>query len=150
LSSQNPTPHTFLNRFHERNSMGSESGGRDTIPNMEFSELAFRAIQIKELYAKANQKDNLREWGRADYAQGFVGDVGDLLKLIMARENLRSFEEINLKSYPNIDTAIAHELADCLWSILVLAHELNVDLEMEFTSSMRELEDHIVGRHSRG
>lgn len=91
---------------------------------MEFSELVAKANAIKKKYAAQNKKLGRKVWKTADYYQGFVGDVGDLGKLIMAKNNLRH--------YKNGDSKLAHELSDCLWSILVLADELNIDLEKEF------------------
>jgi len=35
-------------------------------------------------------------------------------------------------------------LVDCLWSVLVIAHELNIDLGEEFTEGMKTLESRIV------
>lgn len=66
---------------------------------------------------------------------GFVGDVGDLSKLLMAKEGLR-------QNY-DVDAKIAHELADCLWSILVIASKLGVNLEKEFVKTMSELDERI-------
>ena len=91
---------------------------------MEFKELIKKANEIKEKYAAHNKKMGRKVWKTEDYYQGFVGDVGDLGKLIMAKNNLRS--------YKDQDKKLAHELADCLWSILVLADELGVDIEKEF------------------
>lgn len=91
---------------------------------MEFNELAVQANAIKKKYAAQNKKLGRKAWKVADYYQGFVGDVGDLGKLIMARNNLRH--------YKNSSAKLSHELSDCLWSILVLADELGIDLEKEF------------------
>lgn len=91
---------------------------------MEFQKLIEKAKEIKKKYAAQNKKLGRKKWRVADYYQGFVGDVGDLGKLIMAKNNLRQ--------YKNQDTKLAHELSDCLWSILVLADELEIDLEKEF------------------
>ncbi len=91
---------------------------------MEFKDLAARAVEIKKKYEAQNKKLGHAPWRTKDYFQGFVGDVGDLGKLIMAKENLRHYKNGNKK--------LAHELADCLWSILVLADELDIDLEKEF------------------
>jgi NTP pyrophosphatase (non-canonical NTP hydrolase) len=63
---------------------------------------------------------------------GFVGDVGDLSKLVMAKANLRHISDVDAK--------IAHELADCLWSVLVIADRLDVDLEDAFSKTMAELD----------
>lgn len=35
---------------------------------------------------------------------------------------------------------LAHELADCLWSVFVLAHMLDVGLEAAFARTMDDLE----------
>jgi NTP pyrophosphatase (non-canonical NTP hydrolase) len=69
-----------------------------------------------------------KPWGASEYVQGFVGDVGDLTKLVMAKEGLRPQR--------NVDAALRHELSDCLWSILVLAAEYDVDLESAFRATM--------------
>jgi NTP pyrophosphatase (non-canonical NTP hydrolase) len=59
---------------------------------------------------------------------GFVVDVGDLAKLVMAKEGLREVSDL--------DDRLAHELADCLWSVLVLADLCGVDLERAFAHTM--------------
>lgn len=41
---------------------------------------------------------------------GFLGDVGDLAKLVQGKAGVRP--------RPDLDEALAHELADCLWSVL--------------------------------
>jgi phosphoribosyl-ATP pyrophosphohydrolase len=41
---------------------------------------------------------------------------------------------------PDIDARLAHELADCLWSVLVLAHEHGVHLEAAFSRTMAEIQ----------
>lgn len=63
---------------------------------------------------------------------GFVGDVGDLAKLVTAKEGVRKTDDVDQK--------IQHELADCLWSILVLTDAYGVDIETAFTRTMDELE----------
>ena len=47
------------------------------------------------------------------------------------------------REIPEAKAKLAHELADCLWSILVLARRLDVDLERAFLETMGELEGHI-------
>lgn len=96
---------------------------------MELKELTEKAKEIKQKYAAKNQK----QWGVAEYTQGFVGDVGDLSKLILAKNEFRSIADVDAK--------LAHELADCLWSILVIADELGIDLEKEFVKTMGELSE---------
>lgn len=100
--------------------------------HMNIEELSNRAQEIADKYRELNKKNGSRDWAASDYMAGFVGDVGDLSKLLMAKEGLREKDDV--------DTKIAHELADCLWSILVIANKLGVDIEKEFTNTMNQLE----------
>ena len=91
-----------------------------------------RALELHDRYAKVETARSGRAWTRDQLAQGFVGDVGDLTKLVMAKAGARPIE--------NVDAKLAHELADCLWSVLVLAKLYDVDLEKAFLTTMDELE----------
>ena len=73
-----------------------------------------------------------RLWTNPEIAQGFVGDVGDLMKIIMAKEGIRETD--------NIDEKLGHELADCLYCIALLANNYGIDLEKTFLKTMDELE----------
>ncbi|HYP16861.1 MAG TPA: MazG nucleotide pyrophosphohydrolase domain-containing protein [Opitutus sp.] len=105
---------------------------------MTLSELTARAQQIRERYAALETQRTGQPWTRAELAQGFAGDVGELMKLVMAKEGRRA------SRHADIDNALAHELADCLWSVLVLAKAYNVDLERTFLRTMDELERRIA------
>ncbi len=98
---------------------------------MELRQLTEQAVQVQEAYRELNQKQGHQRWEAAEYMQGLVGDVGDLAKLVMAKNGFRHADDL--------DARIAHELADCLWAILVLANELNVDLEQAFTKTVQDL-----------
>ena len=69
---------------------------------------------------------------------GFLGDVGDLAKLVQGKAGVRPRDDL--------DEALAHELADCLWSILTLADCYDVDLEAAFTKTMQDIADHLESR----
>lgn len=99
---------------------------------MELAQLSARAQQVRELFAAREKARGGRSWTREEIMQGFVGDVGDLMKLVMAKAGARPVAEVDRK--------LAHELSDCLWSVLVLAHAYDVDLEQEFLRTMGELE----------
>ena len=62
---------------------------------------------------------------------GLVGDVGDLAKLVQAREGVRAVEDAQAR--------LEHELADVLWSVIVIAARCDVDLEAAFVATMDEL-----------
>jgi len=102
---------------------------------MEFNKLVKRAKEIKKSYAHLNENQGKKAWGVTEYTQGLVGDVGDLMKLVMAKNGFRSCNDV--------DDKLSHELTDCLWPIIVIAEELGIDLESEFLYTMRELEERI-------
>src|SRR5215213_6933972 len=97
----------------------------------DITDLQTRALHVKELYAQHNAQAGVT-WTPTDYMSGFVGDVGALSKLVMARRGLRRVDDLDQK--------LPHELADCLWSVLVLADELGIDLEAAFATTMDDLE----------
>ncbi|MCX6762323.1 MAG: nucleotide pyrophosphohydrolase [Candidatus Moranbacteria bacterium] len=99
---------------------------------MELTQLIQRAVEIREKYKGLEMKKYGKEWTNGQIAQGFIGDVGDLMKLVMTKEGIRDIE--------NADEKIAHELADCLYSVFVLANNYGVDLEKSFLKTMDELE----------
>jgi NTP pyrophosphatase (non-canonical NTP hydrolase) len=103
---------------------------------MEFRDLIDRAMDIQQRYAELEQTKHGRAWTKEEIAMGFVGDVGDLTKLVMAHSGVRDI--------PDAEAKLAHELADCLWSVLVLAQLYDVDLEHAFLQTMDELEKHIT------
>lgn len=105
---------------------------------MEFEDLVQRAMEVRMQYANLEQKTYGRTWTGEEIALGFVGDVGDLMKLILAKNGVRAIPEAEQK--------LAHELADCLWSVLVLSHMYGIDLERAFLQTMDNLEQQIASR----
>ncbi|HBB37142.1 MAG: MazG nucleotide pyrophosphohydrolase [Candidatus Moranbacteria bacterium GW2011_GWC1_45_18] len=99
---------------------------------MELNDLIQKAVEVREKYGELEMKKYGKKWTNAQIAQGFVGDIGDLMKLVMAKEGIRDIKNINEK--------LEHELADCLWSILVLANNYGIDLEKSFLKNMEGLE----------
>lgn len=99
---------------------------------MELYQLTERAMQIRARFDEAARAGNRQPWTREEIMQGFVGDVGDLMKLAMAKSGSRPMDDVDRK--------LAHELSDCLWSVLVLAQLHDVDLEKEFLATMTGLE----------
>jgi len=99
---------------------------------MTYQELLAAAVQVKEKYAQLNVKDGTDAWNGDKFMAGFVGDVGDLSKIIMAKGGYRRMDDVDAK--------LGHELADCLWSVLVLADHYGIDLEQEFVKTMGDLQ----------
>ena len=104
---------------------------------MDFQNIIDRAWAIRSLYEEKERQLYGSPWGRQEVMLGFVGDVGDLAKLVMAENGKREIE--------NSKEKLEHELADCLWSVIVLAKLHDVDLEWSFLETMEKLEKHLPG-----
>ena len=102
---------------------------------MNFSDLEKAALQLNELYEQLEAKRHGRAWTTQELALGFVGDVGDLAKLVQAHVGVRTIDDNHAK--------LGHELSDCLWSILVLASKCGVDLQEAFVRNTREISAHV-------
>ena len=102
---------------------------------MQFDDLLKRAVEIRTKYDKLNQEKRGVTWNEQQLMAGFVGDVGDLSKIIMAKHGLRAMDDVDAK--------LAHELSDCLWSVLVLASKYDIDIASEFLKTMDSLDKRI-------
>ena len=99
---------------------------------MDFQHMQERARSVRAQYAYVEATSYGRSWTTEEIMLGFLGDVGDLAKLVQGKAGVRPREDL--------DEALAHELADCLWSVLTLADAYDVDLQGAFTATMDELE----------
>ena len=105
---------------------------------MNFRDLEASAMQRNDLYEQLELKRYGRVWTTEELALGFVGDVGDLAKLIQAHAGVRDI--------PDCKAKLGHELSDCLWSIVVLARKCGIDLEAEFLRNTREISAYVSGK----
>ncbi|WP_082582941.1 MazG nucleotide pyrophosphohydrolase domain-containing protein [Frateuria sp. Soil773] len=104
---------------------------------MKLSDLEESALQLNKLYEQLEVKRYGRIWTTEELALGFVGDVGDLAKLIQANAGIRNIDDCKAK--------LGHELADCLWSIIVLANKCDIDLGAEFARNIKDLTEYVSG-----
>jgi NTP pyrophosphatase (non-canonical NTP hydrolase) len=95
-------------------------------------------MEVRKQYAALEQATYGRTWTHEEIALGFVGDVGDLMKLVLAKGGVRAI--------PDAEQKLAHELADCLWSLLVLSQMYGIDLERAFLQTMDSLEQQIASQ----
>ncbi|MEY9846155.1 lysophospholipase L1-like esterase/NTP pyrophosphatase (non-canonical NTP hydrolase) [Streptacidiphilus sp. BW17] len=107
----------------------------------DLPQLLQRALEIHALYDDLNQAKRGRVWSREEFVLGFVGDVGDLAKIVMAQEGARDAQ--------GGQALLEHELADCLWSVLILAHLYEVDLASAMAQTMDQLEKSIRSQLDR-
>jgi NTP pyrophosphatase (non-canonical NTP hydrolase) len=105
---------------------------------MELSELQAIARQVRSKYAAMETQRYGREWTTEEIMLGFLGDVGDLAKLVQGKAGVRPRDDL--------DDALAHELADCLWCVFTLADSYGVDLEAAFKGTMADLNAHLDGQ----
>lgn len=98
-----------------------------------FQQLYTRAREIRKKYAAYEIEKYGKPWAGPELMQGFVGEVGDLSKLILAKENQRDIQDL--------DSKLKHELADCLWSVIVLTDAYDVNLEEAFAQTMDDIEE---------
>jgi len=99
---------------------------------VEFADLVERARTVRRKYAALERERYGREWSGEELMLGFVKDVGDLAVLVQAQEGARTVRDA--------DAALAHELADCLWSVIALADRYGVELESAFLRTMDDLD----------
>jgi NTP pyrophosphatase (non-canonical NTP hydrolase) len=95
---------------------------------VELRELIAQALAVRAGYEQLEQQRYGRHWTNDEIALGFVGDVGDLAKLVIAQNGVRAI--------PDTQNKLAHELCDCLWAVIVLAHQYDIDLERAFPENM--------------
>lgn len=105
--------------------------GRCHTAGVDFDELTEMARGVRAKYAAMETARYGRSWSREEIMLGFLGDVGDLAKLVQGKEGVRPRGDL--------DDAFAHELADCLWCVVTLADSYGVDLQSAFVSTMAEL-----------
>jgi NTP pyrophosphatase (non-canonical NTP hydrolase) len=85
-----------------------------------------RAMEIRRRYDELEKSRNKQPWNAIKLTRGFKKDVSDLLTVV--EQDMIDRKKIN------------HELADCLWSVLVIARKLDVDIEKAFWTAMAELD----------
>ena len=103
---------------------------------MELQKLINRAMDLRGQYEKKETELYGTPATDEDIAQGFLGDVNNLIKLIMAENGKRTI----VNSKEKLEAQLAH----CLWSVIVLAKIHNIDLEQSFMETMDRLETHLL------
>lgn len=94
---------------------------------MDLAKIRKMSRTLKSAYDQMDRKKGKEIWTARDYADGLAGDTGDFIKILL-----------NYSKNPTRDRKkqLHHELADCLWSILMLAEELDIDIEKELMINM--------------
>lgn len=91
-----------------------------------------RALEVAQLYAQRNSRAGHQAWDATAYLLGLIGDLGSLAKTAMENDNYRP---------PTDGNDIGHHLADCLYSIILVAQTRGADLEWWFTVTMDKIKE---------
>lgn len=95
----------------------------------DITKLQDRAMEIRRRYNELDRRRGKEPWDSLKLAKGFKKDVADLITILES-------EQLDKKK-------LNHEMADCLWSVLILARALNVDIERAFWTTMLELDNRL-------
>ena len=99
----------------------------------DFSNAVERSIQIRKLYHELEEWNHGGPWTKQEDMIGFVYDVGELGRLVMAAEG----RWVHPGDLPK---DLGDKMAECLWWLSVLSDRLGVDLNAALSSKMTELE----------
>lgn len=101
---------------------------------MTYDDLVKIAMDTRKLLEGFEEQTTGKTWGNEELLVGLVTDVGDLARLVLAKEGFRA-------AGTDIDKALRHELADCLWVTIVLAENYDINLAdalVEMSKDIRE------------
>jgi len=103
---------------------------------MELQKIIHRAMDLRRQYEIKETSLYGSPYTSVEIAQGFAGDVNNLVKLVEADHGQRQIA--------NSKEKLEAQLAHCLWSVVVLAQMHNVNLENSFMEAMDRLENHLL------
>jgi len=103
---------------------------------MDFQKLTNRAPDLHRQYQEKQKQLYGTPSTSETVAQGFLGDVNNLAKLVMAEQGKRSIAD----SREKLGALLSH----CLWSVIVLAKMHDIDVEQSFMETMDRLESHLL------
>ena len=102
---------------------------------MELQKIIHRAMDLRRQYEVKEKHLYGSPSTSIEIAQGFAGDVNNLVKLVTAEHGQRAI--------PNSREKLEAQLAHCLWSVVVLAEMHSVNVETAFMEAMDRLENHL-------
>ena len=99
----------------------------------DFSHAVERSVQIRNLYHKLEEKNHGNQWTKQEDMIGFVYDVGELGRMVMASEG-------RWVHAGDLSKDLSDKLSECLWWVFELSNRLGIDLNAAFDSKISELE----------
>ena len=102
---------------------------------MNLHELTEKVLHIEALYAERKKETSAKQWTAEETYAGMVSDMGDLGRLILAKEGFRKM--------PDMEKNLPHELAELLYAVLLLASQYGIDLSKAFLDEIARLEQRL-------
>lgn len=99
------------------------------------------ANRIRAGFERFERRTYGREWSLSDLVAGLAADIGDLARLLAAKQGLRPAPH-------DVDAALSHGIADCLWTLFVIATKVGVDVPSAYTSGLSGLEAWLADKES--
>lgn len=99
----------------------------------DFSSAIESSMQVRRLYHELEKRNHGAAWTKQEDVIGFVYDVGELGRMVMAAEG-------RWVHPGELGKDLGDKLSECLWWLFVLSERLGVDLNAAFASKLSELE----------
>jgi NTP pyrophosphatase (non-canonical NTP hydrolase) len=106
---------------------------KDAQEKLTLAEASARANEVRKLYHRLEESNHGTRWSRQEDMVGFLYDIGELGRLLMANEGRWVHEGDTRKE-------LQDKLAECLWWILVLSDRLDIDITQAYLSKVKDLQ----------
>jgi len=100
---------------------------------LTFAEAAERSIRVRKLYHQLEERHHGASWTRQEDMIGFLYDVGELGRLLMAAEG----RWVAADDRPR---QLEDKLSECFWWLFTLSDRLGIDPSEAFRAKMDGLE----------
>jgi hypothetical protein len=107
---------------------------------MLFSEAVSRSQKIREIYHRLELKHHGTEWTTEEDALAFLTDAGLVGRLTMARQGRWPTEHGEAHD-------LEHKLGECIWWLIVLAEQMEIDSESALESFLTKTEQQLKESH---
>jgi len=89
---------------------------------MELKEVTERSMEIRKRYHELERQHHGSEWTVEEDALAFLSDAGLVGRYAMAQQGRWPKE--------NTPEELEHKLGECIWWLTVLAHRMNLDIDV--------------------
>jgi len=110
---------------------------------IDFAAATARSLHIRELYKQLEERIHGSAWTPQEVMLGYVYDIGELGRLVMAKEDRWMHEG-------DLPRELEDKLSECLWWVFVLADRTGVDITKAFTAKMNTLDLQLTKSVAKG